>query len=117
MGHVDIPLNLPHAATIADRLVHFTSDEAAKWTARKIVELLLPYKNGDNPDQGEADRVVTAAAAIGRTLVDEIERAKCGHDRLGQAVRNLFECLELGKEGSSLSLRAGESPGSALRPV
>ena len=37
-------------------------------------------------------------------------------DRLGQLVRNYFECLELGAEGAEISLRAGEDPRSLQRP-
>ena len=51
-----------------------------------------------------------------RWLAD-IERLHIGDDRLGQAVRNFFECLGLGVEGARLSLLAGENPDSALRPV
>jgi hypothetical protein len=40
-----------------------------------------------------------------------------GHDRLGQCVRNFFECLELGREGAAISLRAGENPRSMQRPM
>ena len=47
---------------------------------------------------------------------DDIEKNKLGGDRLGQAVRNLFECLALGEEGAAISLRAGENPRSTLRP-
>ena len=47
----------------------------------------------------------------------EIERLKLGSDRLGQHVRNLFECLELGEEGAQISLRAGENPNSVQRPL
>jgi hypothetical protein len=54
---------------------------------------------------------------LGRQLVDAMEAARLGGDRLGQLVRNLFECLELGKEGAEISLRAGENPGSLQRPI
>ena len=50
-------------------------------------------------------------------LVDEIERHALGEDRLGECIRNLFECLELGAEGAVLSLRAGENPDSLQRPT
>ena len=53
---------------------------------------------------------------LGRLLVDHIERDQLGHDRLGQGIRNLFECLELGREGAVISLRAGEDPRSFQRP-
>jgi hypothetical protein len=36
-------------------------------------------------------------------------------DRLGQLVRNLFECLGLPEEGAALALQCGEDPGSPLR--
>ncbi len=49
--------------------------------------------------------------------MDELERAHLGSDLLGQLVRNYFECLELGEEGSEISLRAGENPKSLQRPV
>jgi hypothetical protein len=49
-------------------------------------------------------------------VVDDIEKSGVGYDRLGQAVRNLFECLSMGEEGSRISLRAGENPGSTMRP-
>ena len=39
------------------------------------------------------------------SVVDDIEQtAGLGYDRLGQAVRNLFECLSMGEEGARLSL-------------
>ena len=56
------------------------------------------------------------AAASGRKLVEEIERMGIGEDRLGQAVRNLFECLGFAEEGAAISLRAGEDPNSLMRP-
>jgi hypothetical protein len=49
--------------------------------------------------------------------VDAIEALGVGEDRLGQNVRNLFECLGLGQEGAEISLRAGEDPRSLMRPV
>jgi len=48
--------------------------------------------------------------------VGEIEAAGYQGDRLGQSVRNLFECLGLAEEGAELSLRCGERPDSLLRP-
>ncbi len=60
--------------------------------------------------------VTNAAFAPGEFLVDELEARGWKDDRLGQTVRNLFECLERGAEGAALSLRAGEDPRSPLRP-
>ncbi len=117
-----IPLNVPHAATLATRIqFHLGKKDdlaPARELAGQLARLIAPYReSGENPGPGEADRVVTEAARLARAIVDEIERAKSGHDRLGQAVRNLFECLELGEEGAAISLRAGENPKSALRPT
>ena len=82
-----------------------------------LVELLDPVLDtGENPPGGAALLLRDRAAALGRTLVDHVERADVGHDRLGQCVRNLFECLELGAEGAEISLRAGEDPKSMQRP-
>jgi hypothetical protein len=82
-----------------------------------LVELLDPLlDSGDNPPGLTALNIRDRAAALGRTLVDHIERGGLGHDRLGQCVRNLFECLELGLEGADISLRAGENPKSMQRP-
>jgi len=125
--HFDVPLNLPHAGTIALRLQHHLGrvvlasapevSTAILGTARQIVELLTPYRIfGENPPREEAAGVVTEAAALVRALVGQLEAAKLGDDRAGQAVRNLFECFELGEEGATISLRAGENPSSPMRP-
>jgi hypothetical protein len=123
----DLPLNLPHAATVASRILYHLNRvqqvnpgkaDAALAVAMELTELLRPYKlMDDNPREDEAKQAVTDAAKIGRTLVDAIERGGVGDDRLGQTIRNLFECLAMGQEGAQLSLRAGENPGSALRAV
>lgn len=87
-------------------------------TADRLEAVLAPYYDlDDNPGGTIAAKVRDQAAQLARALVEEIEKAKAGHDRLGQAVRNLFECLELGEEGAAISLRAGENPKSFQRPV
>jgi len=120
-AHFDLPLDLPHAATISARIVRRLEADpnpAALATAHRLVRLLLPYhETGENPAADEAALVVERAARLGRALVDAVERAGVGHDRLGQAIRNLFECLSMGEEGAAISLRAGEDPRSGLRPV
>lgn len=123
-----IPLNLPHAARVARRIVLLLpaagrrvpgAPAGASATALKLESLLAPYADlDDNPPPIVAKRIREEVAALGRQLVGEIEQAPAvGHDRLGQSVRNLFECLELGREGSLLGLRAGENPNSLQRPV
>jgi len=116
-----IPLNLPHAATIVHRILYHLRNgkagEATMTRAGELVALLEPWR--DQEDNGPADAAEAArlkAAELGRSLVNDIDQGKLGHDKLGQAVRNLFECLTLGEEGATISLRAGENPRSTLRP-
>lgn len=71
----------------------------------------------ENPPASEAGTAVESAATLGRQLVTALEAADIRGDRLGQYIRNLFECLAMGKEGAELSLRAGENPSSLQRPV
>ena len=120
-GFFDIPLNLPHAATVADRISKYLAEVDAsrvtRETAAEIAAGLMYYRYGDNPDREEGDEVKMRMLVLARKLVDEIEEDGLKRDRLGQLVRNLFECLESGKEGAELSLRAGENPDSVARPI
>jgi len=117
----NLPLNLPHAATIGHRILYHLRSAGAGPEALKavgdLIAVLEPWR--DQEDNGPADAAEAArqkAAGLGRALVGDIERHGLGGDRLGQAVRNLFECLAMGEEGAEISLRAGENPGSTLRP-
>jgi hypothetical protein len=116
-------INLPHAHTIVGRLVRWFEGmaEPATLEATPVPELLAeldrclrPYP--EDPPEAEAKVAAEEAAKVARRLVEEIERAGFQGDRLGQCVRNLFECLGLGAEGAELSLRCGERPDSPLRP-
>jgi hypothetical protein len=116
-------INLPHALTIVSRLVYYLQDRSeptpieetqALETLAALDGILRPYST--DPPESTAVEVARNAAAPARVLVDEIERAGYRGDRLGQCVRNLFECLGLGDEGAELSLRVGEHPDSPLRP-
>lgn len=124
--HFKVPLNLPHAAKIAARLRYHLdrrapgpAGKAAYDSVESLTELLRPCEIRDeNPaDENEGKRIADEAAVLGRALVASIESLKIGDDRLGQAIRNLFECLGMGEEGAQISLRAGENPKSALRPA
>jgi hypothetical protein len=125
MAHFDIPLDLPHAGRLADRILNLLERhveenslhaEAAMEAAEGLSNFLFRFsEDDDNPPGAEVIR--DEAAALARTLVDEVERANIRGDRLGQYIRNLFECLELGEEGASISLRAGENPDSLQRPL
>jgi len=121
-----VALNLPHAGRIARRILQQLPpkgipgepDEAlARSLVIEMIELLDPSMEQDeNPAPSLALPLRDKVAGIGRKVVDAIERGGLGHDRLGQCVRNLFECLELGREGADISLRAGENPRSMQRP-
>jgi hypothetical protein len=125
--HFRVPLNLNHAATLSTRIeyhvkrlksVRAENLDKAALLAALLVQHLKPYSfSEENPAPAEAKPVVDEAAQQARDFVAEIERLGVGDDRLGQSVRNLFECLELGEEGAMISLRAGENPDSALRPT
>ncbi len=125
--YFQVALNLPHAGRIARRIAPLLQGTqapggpeavAARQTVGELVRLLDPCLDLDENPPGElGEQVRKYAAALGRKLVGEIERGGLGHDRLGQCVRNLFECLELGREGAEISLRAGEDPKSLQRPM
>ena len=124
-AHFDIPLDLPHAARIADRILIIVqrhaeekgvSAEEAVDAAERLWSLLFRYSGEDDNPAG-AMEIRDEAAKIGRQIVDGVVAANITSDRLGQLVRNLFECLELGEEGAEISLRAGENPNSLQRPL
>ena len=124
MAHFDIPLDLPHAGRIADRILILVQRHAeekgvealeAVDAAERLWNLLFRY-TGEDDNPPEAMAIRDEAAAIGRELVDFIEASHLTSDRIGQLIRNLFECLELGEEGAEISLRAGENPNSLQRP-
>ena len=123
----NVSLDLPHASTISTRILRFietrsgdgdASDDDLVGLAEEIRDALFPCSvSGENPPHDEAIELRDRVAFLARQLVDRIEAAGAAHDRLGQHVRNLFECLELGEEGAEISLRAGEDPSSIQRPV
>ncbi len=125
VAYFDIPLDLPHAGRIADRILMLLERHTQELNldvpdvleaAERLSNFLFRYTaEDDNPP--EAMTIRDEAAVLGRQLVDAIEAARISGDRLGQLVRNLFECLELGKEGAEISLRAGENPNSLQRPI
>jgi hypothetical protein len=60
-------------------------------------------------------RSADETARLARELVAAILATPVRGDRLGQHVRNLFECLGLPEEGGQLALRCGEREDSPLR--
>ena len=120
-----VNINLPHARTVIHRI-------------GRMLEFLGAFREGDNGgalalhaafvalekeaepyDEDPAEQAAVAAAdglaARARVLVAAILETPLRSDRLGQHVRNLFECLGLAEEGAELSLRCGERPDSPLR--
>src|SRR3954469_3273682 len=106
MAHFDIPLDLPHASRLADRIVNLlerhieelkVSAPEAVDAAERLAGVLFKFAGEDvTPSDAESLRARDEAAEIGRELVAHIEASTIRSDRLGQYVRNLFECLELG---------------------
>jgi hypothetical protein len=118
-------LNLPHARTVLQRIGRSLEalgafGEAGNGRAAPLaaafdaVEQRLRGFDEDPPPE-EALFAADEAAALARLLVEAILATGIRGDRLGQHVRNLFECLGLPEEGAQMSLLCGERPDSPLR--
>jgi len=120
-----VSINLPHARTIAARIGRslealgaFGEDKngGAIALARAFEELASALQEFDEDPPFEAALAAAdAVAERSRALVSAILATPVRGDRLGQFVRNLFECLGLAEEGRRLSLACGERPDSPLR--
>src|SRR6476660_3553916 len=102
MAQFDIPLDLPHAGRIADRILVIVQRHAEEKeveapeaidAAERLWSLLFRY-SGEDDNPPDAMKIRDDAAAIGREIVDAVVAAHLTSDRLGQLVRNFFECLE-----------------------
>jgi len=119
-----VQVNLPHARTIVQRvgrsltaLGAFPEEGqagGALYDALSALEASLREWDED-PAAEVALPAADAAAASARDLVEALLQTSVRGDRLGQNVRNLFECLGLPEEGAAQSLRCGERPDSPLR--
>src|SRR2546425_12636712 len=109
-AHFDLPLDLPHAATISARIVRRLEqdpDRAALATAHRLVWLLLRYhETGENPAVDEAALVVGRAARPGPAVVDAGERAGVGPRRLRPALRHPLGGRSMGAGGAAVLPRA-----------
>jgi hypothetical protein len=120
-----VHVNLPHARTIVDRIGRslealggFSEADADGSAARHAAFAALesaarPFD--DDPPLPAALRAADAIAEHARDLVALVLATPVRGDRLGQNVRNLFECLGLADEGGTLALSCGERPDSPLR--
>jgi hypothetical protein len=120
-----VNINLPHARTIVQRIGRSLEalgafGEASNGGAQGVHEAferleqeVEPFE--EDPAQDAALQAADAVAERARTLVSAIVETPTRGDRLGQHVRNLFECLGLAEEGATLSLRCGERPDSPMR--
>ena len=116
-------INLPHARTVAERIERqleilrvLEGDEGRALNAAAISlrSKLDPWLEDAAPETAaaDADPIVEVARELVKAIVGN-ERAR--GDRLGQCVRNLFECLGLPNEGRRVSLACGEDPNSPMR--
>jgi hypothetical protein len=120
-----VHINLPHARTVAMRVgggleALGAFAESSNGGARALHSALDELERAlrefdDDPPQAAALAAADAVAERARAVVDAILETPLRNDRLGQHVRNLFECLGLAEEGRTLSLLCGERPESALR--
>jgi hypothetical protein len=119
-----VHINLPHSRTVLARIGRklelldaFREDEAggpALHAAFRAIETKAePFD--EDPALAAAIDAADALAGRARALVAALLDTPVRSDRLGQHVRNLFECLGLPEEGAELSLQCGEKPDSLMR--
>jgi hypothetical protein len=118
-------INLPHARTIIQRIARSLEalgafGEVGNGSAaglhaayERLEEAARPFD--EDPPLSRALRAADDLAERARALVALILQTPARGDRLGQNVRNLFECLGLAEEGAALALQCGERPDSPLR--
>lgn len=120
-----VHINLPHARTLIQRIgrsldVLDAFGEGANGGASALHEAFQGLEASarpfdDDPPLEQALLAADAVAVRGRAMIALILKTPARSDRLGQLVRNLFECLGLPEEGATLSLQCGERPDSPLR--
>jgi hypothetical protein len=120
-----VRINLPHARTIVQRIGRSLEAMGAFAEAQNggaaplhaaLDELEGSLREFDeDPPAEQALQAADRAAQKARGLVERVVETTCRGDRLGQHVRNLFECLGLPEEGAQLSLECGERPDSPMR--
>jgi len=117
-------INLAHALTIVGRLAMLLArrdsdellDESPLHPHLVALDNILGKYAEEEPPVDVSIAVAERAAAAARRLAEEMVGGGIRGDRLGQCVRNLFECLGEPAEGAALSLQCGERADSPLRP-
>jgi len=118
-----VRINLPHARTIVQRIGRTLTAQGAfpeEGFGGDLHAHLLALEHGlrdfdEDPRAEQALPAADAAAQAARQMVDALLETPLRSDRLGQHVRNLFECLGLAEEGATLALQCGERPDSPMR--
>jgi len=119
-----VHINLPHSRAVVLRIgrtLDFAGafrEDASGGRALQAAFTALEREAAPWDEDPAQDAAVSAADAVAeraRALVGAILDTPLRSDRLGQHVRNLFECLGLAEEGAELSLRCGERPDSPMR--
>ena len=119
-----VNINLPHSRTVLARIGRMLDflgalrEDAPGGPAlhaafQAIERAAEPFD--EDPALAPAVEAADALAGQARTLVAALLDTPVRSDRLGQHVRNLFECLGLAEEGAELSLQCGEKPDSLMR--
>jgi hypothetical protein len=119
-----VHINLPHARTVLariGRMLEFLGAMGAEAAGGPALQAAFqgieraaePYD--EDPALAAAIDAADALAERARELVAALLATPVRSDRLGQHVRNLFECLGLPEEGAELSLQCGEKPDSMMR--
>ena len=120
-----VNVNLPHARTLVHRLGRSLAALGAfgeegnggagplEASFEELQAAVEPFD--EDPPMDEALDAADRVASVARRTVEAVLATPARGDRLGQVVRNLFECLGLAAEGAELSLRCGERPDSPLR--
>jgi hypothetical protein len=119
-----VNINLPHSRTVLariGRMLEFLdafAEDARGGPALHAAFQALERETEPHDEDPALAAAIAAADALAeraRTFVEALLQTPVRSDRLGQHVRNLFECLGLPEEGAELSLRCGEKPDSLMR--
>lgn len=115
--YFNLPVDLEHAMTVAERierlLLELDRRPALSLKSARSLQAEILRALSTNPDESAGIESITdRARALALAIrVDEVQS-----DRIGQRVRNLFELIGLGKEGTMRGLECGEDPDSLQRP-